>query len=96
MLGQERRVFLMSVRMRPPEDWERDASARRGTQSGKPGSQHDVRRVTACNESCPIPRCSSDVVVVLFGRAGRLCQAAMTGSLTKGSSLIGAMVSRET
>ena len=46
--------------------------------------------------SCPIPWCSSDVVVVLFGRAGRLCQAAMTGNLTKGSSLIGAMVSRET
>ena len=44
-----RRVFLMSVRMRPPEDWERDASARRGTQSGKPGSQHDVRRVTVYN-----------------------------------------------
>jgi hypothetical protein len=46
--------------------------------------------------SCPIAWCSSDVVVVLFGRAGRLCQAAMTGNLTKGSSLIGAMVSRET
>jgi len=31
------------------------------------------------------------VVVVLFGRAGRLCQAAMSGSLTKGSSPIGAL-----
>jgi hypothetical protein len=31
------------------------------------------------------------VVVVLFGPAGRLCQAAMTGSLTQGSSPIGAL-----
>lgn len=46
--------------------------------------------------SCPIPWCSSDVVVVLFGRAGRFCQAAMVGSLTKGSSLRGAMVSSVT
>jgi hypothetical protein len=53
-------------------------------------------RVSRKVGSCPIAWCSSDVVVVLFGRAGRLCQAAMTGNLTKGSSLIGAMVSRET
>ena len=46
--------------------------------------------------SCAIAWCSSDQAVVLFGRAGRLGHAAMIGSLTKGSSLNGAMIASET
>jgi hypothetical protein len=41
--------------------------------------------------SCPTAWCSGDLVVVLFGLSGRLCHLTMTGSLTKGSSLIWAM-----
>jgi hypothetical protein len=53
-------------------------------QQPEPGRQWIVR-------SCPARLWSSDVVVALFDRAGRVRQAAMVGSLTRASSPMGAM-----
>ena len=44
--------------------------------------------------SCPMTWCKSAGSLALSGGFGRLCQAATAGSLTMGSSLKGAMVSR--
>lgn len=43
--------------------------------------------------SCPSAWCRSAGSPQVSGGSGRLCQAATAGSLTKGSSLNGAMVS---
>ncbi len=44
--------------------------------------------------SCPTEWCKSAGSLQVSGGSGRFCQAATAGSLTKGSSLKGAMVSR--
>ena len=53
-----------------------------------------LRRVKEARRPCPGAWCRSAVGIALSGEPGRICQAGTADSLTIGSSLTGAMVSR--